>query len=242
MTDGDAALLLVESLSGAAEKELEFVPLAEIEKGGVEHVLRLLETSSNEHLVYRKHHYLRTWEQVRRHGGETMRAYVHRFDQLHKQLAHVDVDIKAMYSGEALGHRLLERAGLTSEQARMVLIGSSQSFEYTPIRDSLLLQYPDTLPVLPIGSGPGSKGKGKDKGKGTRQVNVAAHEGDAAGTAAADAEADPDIAEVTEALDVLTVTAQKLRAFTQGRRWTDGNAGKGGAGTSKGSADRKSVV
>ena len=30
MTDGDAALLLVESLSGAAERELEFTPLAEI--------------------------------------------------------------------------------------------------------------------------------------------------------------------------------------------------------------------
>ena len=39
MTDGDAALLLVESLSGAAERELEFTPLVEIENGGVEFVL-----------------------------------------------------------------------------------------------------------------------------------------------------------------------------------------------------------
>ena len=88
-----------------------------------------------------------------------MRAYIHRFDQLHKQLSHIDVDVKATYSGEALGHRLLERAGLSTEQARMVLIGSGQSFAYPSIRDSLLLQYPDTLPVPAIGSGPG-KGKG----------------------------------------------------------------------------------
>ena len=105
MTDGDAALLLVESLSGAAERELEFTPLEDIERGGVEFILQTLEKSSNEHIVYRKHHYLRSWETVRRQGGETMRAYIHRFDLLHRQLAHVDVDVKAMYSGEALGHR-----------------------------------------------------------------------------------------------------------------------------------------
>ena len=75
MTDGDAALLLVESLSGAAERELEFTPLVEIENGGVEFALQQLEASSNEHLVYRKHHYLRQWETVRRKVGETMRAY-----------------------------------------------------------------------------------------------------------------------------------------------------------------------
>ena len=46
MTDGDAALLLVESLSGAAERELEFTPLVEIENGGVEFVLQQLEASS----------------------------------------------------------------------------------------------------------------------------------------------------------------------------------------------------
>ena len=175
MTDGDAALLLVESLSGAAERELEFTPLVEIENGGVEFVLQQLEASSNEHLVYRKHHYLRQWETVRRKVGETMRAYIHRFDQLHKQLSHIDVDVKATYSGEALGHRLLERAGLSTEQARMVLIGSGQSFAYPSIRDSLLLQYPDTLPVPAIGSGPG-KGKGKGDKKGAKQVHVASHE------------------------------------------------------------------
>ena len=69
MTDGDAALLLVESLSGAAERELEFTPLAEIEKGGVEFVLQQLEASSNEHLVYRKHHCLRAWETIRTKAG-----------------------------------------------------------------------------------------------------------------------------------------------------------------------------
>ena len=175
MTDGDAALLLVESLSGAAERELEFTPLVEIENGGVEFVLQQLEASSNEHLVYRKHHYLRQWETVRRKVGETMRAYIHRFDQLHKQLSHIDVDVKATYSGEALGHRLLERAGLSTEQARMVLIGSGQSFAYPSVRDSLLLQYPDTLPVPAIGSGPG-KGKGKGDKKGAKQVHVASHE------------------------------------------------------------------
>eukprot|EP00435_Cladocopium_sp_Y103_P056706 s1320_g19.t1 len=219
MTDGEAALLLVESLSGAPERELEFTPLEKIEKGGVEFVLQQLETSANEHLVYRKHHYLRSWETVRRHGGETMRAYIHRFDQLHKQLSHVDVDVQAMYSGEALGHRLLERAGLTSEQGRMVLIGSSQSFQYASIRDSLLLQYPDTLPIPAIGSGPG-KGKSKgDKGKGRKQVHVTSHEEGASPQQEGDG--DKELAEA--------------------RRWTDGKGGnkdgsKGSAPSAQGKA------
>ena len=237
MTDGDAALLLVESLSGAAERELEFTPLVEIENGGVEFVLQQLEASSNEHLVYRKHHYLRQWETVRRKVGETMRAYIHRFDQLHKQLSHIDVDVKATYSGEALGHRLLERAGLSTEQARMVLIGSGQSFAYPSIRDSLLLQYPDTLPVPAIGSGPG-KEKGKGDKKGAKQVHVASHE--EGGEEPPEAEDDDkEVAEITAAIDVLTVTAQKLKNITQGRRWTDGkgtskDGDKGSTSTSKG--------
>ena len=223
MTDGDAALLLVESLTGAAERELEFVELATLEAEGVEGVLKRLEAASNEQLVYRKHHYLRGWEQVRRLGGESMRTYVRRFDQLHKQLAHVGVDVAAMYSGEALGHRLLERSGLSSEQARMVLIGSSQSFEYAPIRDSLLLQYPDTLPVPPIASGPGS-GKGKPKGDKNRsqKVHVTTHDEDDHQSPEAPDQSHPDVDELTSALEVLTVTAQKLKAFTQGRRWSDG--------------------
>ena len=147
-----------------------------------------------------------------------MRAYIHRFDQLHKQLVHIDVDVKATYSGEALGHRLLERAGLSTEQARMVLIGSGQSFAYPSIRDSLLLQYPDTLPVPPIASGPG-KGKGKGDKKGPKQVHVASHEEGADDPAEVEDE-DKEVAEVTEAIDVLTVTAQKLKSLTQGRRWT----------------------
>ena len=105
------------------------------------------------------------------------------------------------------------------------MIGSGHTFAYPSIRDSLLLQYPDTVPVPPIASGPG-KGKGKGDKKGPKQVHVASHEEGADDPAEVEDEG-KEVAEVTEAIDVLTVTAQKLKSLTQGRRWT------GGKGTSK---------
>ncbi|CAE7210372.1 GIP [Symbiodinium sp. CCMP2592] len=188
MPDGDAALLLVESLTGLPERELEFVPLSTIEEGGVEGVLKRLESAASDALVYRKHHYLRTWESIRRHGGESMQAYVHRFDQTHKQL------------------------GANGAHC------SGQSFEWIPIRDSLLLQYPDTLPVPP------SQAKGREKGKGkdAKRVHLTEAPDEATGEAAEPQAEDAELEEISKAMEVLTVTAQKLKSFTQGRRWTDG--------------------
>ena len=67
----------------------------------------------------------------------------------------------------------------------------------------------------PIASGPG-KGKGKGDKKGPKQVHLASHADDPAEVE----DEDKEVAEVTEAIDVLTVTAQKLKSLTQGRRWT----------------------
>ncbi|CAE7445643.1 RE2 [Symbiodinium sp. CCMP2592] len=147
-------------------------------EGGVEGVLKRLESAASDGVVYGKHHYLRTWESIRRHGGESMRAYV--------QLGHLG--------------------------ARMVLIASGQSFEWIPIRDSLLLQYPDTLPVPPIAGGQ-AKGREKGKGKDAKRVHLTEAPDEATGEAAEPQAEDAELEEISKAMEVLTVTAQKLKSF-----------------------------
>ena len=74
---------------------------------------------------------------------------------------------------------LLDKAKLTVEQQRLVLVSTSQRLDYALIRDALLLQYPEHKPTPPINGfyqdrSKGGGKAGKDKGKGTFTNSAAA--------------------------------------------------------------------
>ena len=80
----------------------------------------------------------------------------------------MQIGLKAAFSSEALGYRLLERCKLSPDQQRIVLVGSQQSFEYELVRESLLLQFPEGKAPPPLFGAPsphqGTTPKGTPKG------------------------------------------------------------------------------
>ena len=52
-----------------------------------------------------------------------------------------------MYDPEARGARLLERARLSHEHQRQILIGRMQSLEFDTVKDVMLFQWPDHRPA-----------------------------------------------------------------------------------------------
>ena len=120
-------------------------------------------------------------------------------------------------------------------------MGSNQSFDYDAIRDSMITQFPEGKAPPPLFgvSIPSSKGQGKAQtsfkggrnGMRPRLVNVADKNEDeepeeAPADAAEDAEGEEEEPDgVVEVLaeqlqETLTVTADKLKALTQARRYS----------------------
>ena len=58
-----------------------------------------------------------------------------------------------MYDSEARGARLLERARLSREHQRQVLIGAMQTLDFDTVKDVMMFQWPGHRPVPPPLSG-----------------------------------------------------------------------------------------
>eukprot|EP00435_Cladocopium_sp_Y103_P068491 s386_g31.t1 len=262
---GEAALYLLESLTGQAELETEHLQLDRVaQPDGIEYLLNELRKPLSEKTLYLKRLFLQEWETVSRQLNESIRSYVNRFRRILMDLRSQEVGLEAAFATETVGFRLLERARLSPDQMRIVLVGSNQSFEYGAIRESMVLQFPEGKAPPPLYgvSGPKGQGKGqtipakggcgpgKSDGK-TRLVNVAEEGEDAqdenTGNQAEEDDAQdqgdeggsPEIDELAEQLqETLTVTSEKLKALTQARRYsTPAPSGqKPGKGKGKGSA------
>ena len=129
--------------------------------------------------VYLKRKYLADYETISRTQGESLRAYVNRYHRAEKALLSIGIDVGLTYDAESRGSRLLDRAKLSTEQQRMVLVGTSQSLNFDDVKNALVLQYPDHKPAPFLqgqayrdpGQGgnprpPKGPGKGKPNGKG----------------------------------------------------------------------------
>ncbi|CAE7366584.1 GIP [Symbiodinium natans] len=173
MSEAEAALSLYCSLSGEAEEELEHIDLAKLyAKDGIAFLLEQLRGPLQAKQVYLKRKFLADFETVSRHNGEGMRSYVNRYHRAEKALLSIGINVTLTYDSESRGSRLLDRAKLTLEQQRMVLVGTNQSLHFDEIKNALVLQYPDHKPP-PYVQGPPAKDqqqnprafpKGKGKG------------------------------------------------------------------------------
>ena len=199
MTDAEAALTLFTSLRGEAEQELEFVDVNTIyRKGGVDTILSQLKQAFQQKTVYVKRQYLHEYESIGRYPGESLRAFINRYRRAEASLRAINIDISLTYDDESRGSRLLDRARLTTEQQRLILVGTGQALSFDAIRAALMLQFPEHKPTPPVagresnnapyqpkGSGKNHQGststsssstsstgggKGKGSGKGPRRV------------------------------------------------------------------------
>ena len=176
MSDAEAALALYVSLGGEAEEELEHLDINKIyAKDGVDHLMNQLREPLEAKKIYLKRKFLSEYESIARYAGEGMRVYVNRYHRTEKALLSIGIDVSLTYDSESRGSRLLDRAKLSLEQQRMILVGTGQSLNFQDIKNALVLQYPDHKPAPYIQgqathqssqSSSARHGKGKDgKGK-----------------------------------------------------------------------------
>lgn len=160
VSSADAALMLFTSLTGEAEQEVEHIDLAKVNaKDGVDYLLDALRGPLQQKELFQKRKLLSDYEQVSRMSHESIRQYINRYRRIEKDLESIGISSSTMYDSESRGNRVLERAKLSPEFQRLVLIGAGNTLEFDRVCESLLLQFPDFKPVPPIFSnyaGPGS--------------------------------------------------------------------------------------
>ena len=173
LPNSEAALFFYESLNGPPEEELEHASLERIkQRDGIDWMLDQLRTPLQEKKIYLKRKFLADYESIGRSHGESLRDYCNRHLRTEKALESVDIKVEGMYDSEARGNRLLDRARLSTDNQRTILIGSRRSLTFDDLRESMNLQFPDhkAAPSLhgrdgaPIErrqqSGPAAAGKG----------------------------------------------------------------------------------
>lgn len=261
LTPGEAGLFLLESLTGQAELETEHVSLDRAaQPDGVDYLLSTLRNPLGEKSLYLKRLYLQEWENIGRQQNESVRSYLNRFRRVMLDLQSQEVGLESAFSSESVGFRLLERCRLAPDQQRVVLVGSNQSFQYESIRESMLLQFPEGKAPPPLYGVPnqqrqpmnqqvntkGGKSSGKFHRPRAAAVHAAEHEEDPNDPAEDQAEEeeneeeeDDDVDQLAEELqEALTVTSDKLKAITQGRRYNKPPKSAGKGKTSKTSSDK----
>ena len=151
MSAADSALMLYTNLSGEAELEVEHLQLDRINsKDGVDYILETLRGPLQQKELFQKRKLLADFENVGRMQHENIRQYINRYRRIEKDLEAVGISCGSMYDSESKGNRILERAKLSPELQRLVLIGAGNTLDYEKICESLLLQFPDFKPVPPI--------------------------------------------------------------------------------------------
>ena len=131
MTPREAALLLYTSLSGEAETELEHAPIDSINTDkGIDYILETLRTPMEQKLVFQKRKFLNEYENIQRQPGEGLRAYSNRYRRSERNLKAVGVEVAQMYDDDSRGNRLLERARLSPQDQRLILVASRYSLAF----------------------------------------------------------------------------------------------------------------
>ena len=151
MTSREASLLLYTSLTGEAEAELEHAPLEKINhETGIDYILETLKAPMEQKAVYQKRKFLADFEQLNRYPGEGLRTFANRYRRVERSLEALGMNITGMYDAEARGNRLLERARLTLQDQRLILVGARYSLAFDDIADSMVLQYPEFKTAPPV--------------------------------------------------------------------------------------------
>ena len=82
-----------------------------------------------------------------RQSNESVRAFANRYRRAEKALGSVDISVGGMYVEESRGNRVLERARLSPENQRLVLIGAAYDLRFDVIVESLCVSFPEQKPA-----------------------------------------------------------------------------------------------
>ena len=170
----ETGLLLYQSLKGELEEELEDAPVEQLfSENGVDYILGVVRKAVETRAVHVKRKVLADYQRITRAPNEAMRPFVNRYRRVERTLSTLGINVEQMYDPEARGARLLERARLSHQHQRQILIGTMQSLEFDTVKDVMLFQWPDHRPApAPLGTNTNdrrpmrpSKGDGKGKRK-----------------------------------------------------------------------------
>ena len=177
MTRAEAGLMLYSSLTGEAEQQLEFADMSKIfHEDGVQFVVDQLKNAFQQKSVYVKRHVLHEYEHIYRYNMETLRGFINRYRRIEASLMSIGIDVSLTYDSEARGSRLLDRAKLTLEQQRMVLVGTGQRMDFDTVASALCMQFPEYRPAPPIAGKGDNNGKGgKGDGRGHSSSGQSSH-------------------------------------------------------------------
>ena len=140
----EAAMLLYGALTGEAEDETENLDLEKVNSpGGLDYIMNSLKDGLQSKVVFQKRKLLHDFESVSRYNNESMRSYTSRYRRTEQALQSVGIQVSGMYDEEARGSRLLDRAKLTPESQRLVLIGCGYRLDFASISDSLNMSFPE---------------------------------------------------------------------------------------------------
>ena len=168
MTPREAALVLYTSLTGEAEAELEHAPIEVINSDkGIDFILETLRQPMEQKQIFQKRKFLSDFEGIQRQPGEGLKAFGNRYRRIERNLKAVGVEVALMYDSEARGNRLLERARLSHQDQRLILVGARYSLAFEDIAESMAMQFPDfkgAPPVIGRDGQPVNRSKGSSKG------------------------------------------------------------------------------
>eukprot|EP00913_Durusdinium_trenchii_P028676 g26892.t1 len=148
MPPQDAALMLLTSLTGEAELEVEHLDLQKVHhRNGIQYILDTLREPLQQKQLFQKRTLLDSFEKLSRFPNESLRQYINRYRRVEKDLEAIGISSSNMYDSESKGNRLLERARLAPDLQRLVMIAAGNSLEYERIQEALNLQFPDFKPA-----------------------------------------------------------------------------------------------
>ena len=169
MTPREAALVLYTSLTGEAEAELEHASIESINSDkGVDLILETLRQPMEQKQIFQKRNFLSDFEGIQRQPGEGLKAFSNRYRRIERNLKAVGIEVALMYDSEARGNRLLERARLTPQDQRLILVGCRYSLAFEDVAESMAMQFPDfkgSPPVIGRDGQPINRNKGRGKGQ-----------------------------------------------------------------------------
>lgn len=143
----EAASDLYEANRGDAFREVEFMDISSINDDySIDALVDALRPAYEERDLNRKASHLNSYETIRRHRGEGIRAYVNRYLRIEGQLLDCNIEVRTTYDAEARGYRLLSDGHLPHEGVRNVITAAGGSYHFNNFRDALMMIYPDSSP------------------------------------------------------------------------------------------------
>eukprot|EP00971_Amphidinium_carterae_P351005 6491850-Amphidinium_carterae.1 len=235
LPEPELALVLVEALSGDAAVLTQDIALGDLYcPGGVDILLDHL-APLRQPRVTNYQQSMKTYESLRRRAGETTKSFHARFLSAEHQLARLGLQC---YSGESRGIKWLAAMDLPPQEQRQVLT-SAGGYDLEKLKQATELQYGGLPP--PVRSQPPPKPGGNrppHAGTGAARRPHAAHVAEELGEEAAAAVAEtPEGDPLDAVVEALSVTTQKLKAYTLSRGFVPPQSkgkGKDGKGKSKG--------